>query len=60
DIGLSLRMNRPKLTSVLSLDVQNVTNRQNVFGTFYDTNKNEIVTYYQMGLLPVLSYQVEF
>lgn len=60
DIGISLRVNRPKLTSVLSLDVQNVTNRQNVFGTFYDKNKNDLVTYYQMGLLPVLSYQVEF
>lgn len=60
DLRVSMKWNRRKLTSTLSLDVQNVTNRQNVFGQGWDNEKQEIKTYYQLGLLPVLNYKIEF
>lgn len=60
DVRLSYRRNKPKHATIWSLDVQNVTNRQNVWGKEYDSKAGEIKTYYQMGLIPVLNYRIEF
>ena len=60
DLRLSMKWNRRQLTSTLSLDFQNITNRLNVFDQYYDAEKNKIETNYQMGLLPVLNYKIEF
>jgi TonB dependent receptor/Carboxypeptidase regulatory-like domain/TonB-dependent Receptor Plug Domain len=60
DIRVSMKWNRKNLTSTLSLDLQNVTNRLNVFGRFYDPLKQEIITTNQIGLIPILNYKIEF
>jgi hypothetical protein len=60
DIRLSMKWNRKHLTSTLSLDFQNVTNRLNVFNQSYDKNSNKIITNYQTGIIPILNYKVEF
>jgi Carboxypeptidase regulatory-like domain/TonB-dependent Receptor Plug Domain len=60
DLRVSMKWNRKKLTSTLSLDLQNATNRLNVFGRFYDPLKKEIITINQNGLLPILNYKIEF
>ncbi len=60
DIRLSMKWNRKKLTSTLSLDIQNVTNRLNVYDRYYDNESHAIKTYYQQGLLPILNYKVDF
>jgi hypothetical protein len=60
DIGVSMKWNRKHITSTLSLDIQNVTNRLNEFGQWYDSEKNKIVTTYQTGIIPILNYKVEF
>lgn len=60
DLRFSIKWNRKHLTSTLSLDFQNITNRLNVFNQWYDDEKNEIVTSYQTGLIPVLNYKIEF
>ncbi len=60
DVRLSMKWNKRNLTSTLSLDMQNLTNRQNVYGTFYDPYKKKLIKAYQAGLIPVLNYKVEF
>ncbi|MBD2699333.1 TonB-dependent receptor [Spirosoma sp. BT702] len=60
DIRLSYKRNRPRSTRTLSLDIQNVTNRQNIFGQYFDAQSGNVRTSYQMGLLPVLSYRMAF
>lgn len=60
DLRLSMKWNRKHFTSTLSLDVQNVTNRLNVYDRFFDAQKGEIVTVHQTGLIPVLNYKIEF
>ncbi|HEX2606706.1 MAG TPA: hypothetical protein VHK91_04970, partial [Flavisolibacter sp.] len=60
DLRLSLKWNRKRLTSTLSLDIQNVSNRLNTYGQWFDSDKNKVVTSYQTGLIPVLNYKVEF
>lgn len=60
DLRVSLKWNRPKSTSTLALDVQNVTNRQNIFGSYFEPAKGEIQTAYQAPLIPLVSYRIEF
>ncbi|GAB3193871.1 hypothetical protein ABID22_000417 [Pontibacter aydingkolensis] len=60
DIRVSYRKNKPKASYIISLDIQNITNRLNVRGIHYDRTKEEIVTIYQNGLIPVLNYRIEF
>ena len=60
DAGMSLKLNRPKLTSTFLLDIQNATNHQNVFGQYFEPGDGTVVTYYSTPLIPVLSYRVEF
>ena len=60
DAGVSLKFNKPKLTSILQLAIQNASNRKNVFGIYYDNLKEGVQTIYQTSLIPVLSYKIEF
>ena len=60
DIRVSMKRNRLKATHTLALDIQNVSNRKNIYGKFYDANSGTIKTYYQLSLLPILSYKIEF
>ncbi len=60
DIKVSLKRNRIKSTQTLSLDIQNVTNRQNIYGEYYNSESQKIETWYQTPLIPILSYKIEF
>lgn len=60
DIRLSMKWNKRGITSTLSLDIQNVTNRLNTLYQWFDEERREIVTHYQTGLIPVLNYKIEF
>ena len=46
--------------NIISLDIQNVTNRLNIGGQYYDSYTAELVTWRQTGLLPILNYKLEF
>jgi CarboxypepD_reg-like domain len=60
DVGISLKTNRAKTTHTLSLDIQNVLNKVNIFSTFYNANRNKLETANQLGIIPILNYKVEF
>ena len=60
DMRLSLRKDTPRYSSVWSLDLQNATNRQNVAYQYYDTVQGETIVKYQLGLIPILTYRIEF
>ena len=45
---------------MLFFDVQNVTNRQNVFARQYNRITNTVNTAYQIGLFPNFIYRVQF
>lgn len=60
DLRVSLTWNRKRLTSTLSLDIQNLTNRLNIYNQRYDDDTHTIETNYQTGLIPVLNYKIEF
>lgn len=60
DVRVSYRWNREQFSSTLSLDVQNVINRANIFTRFYSSSEGSMVDSFQLGLIPVLNYRVEF
>lgn len=60
DLRLSLKRNRTKTTTTLALDLMNATNYQNIWGSYFDPLSGQVKTAYQIGLLPVISYRIEF
>jgi hypothetical protein len=60
DIRVSCKRNFNKITTTLALDIQNTTNHQNVGGQYFDNKTGEVKYWYQAGLIPILSYRVEF
>ncbi len=60
DLRFSIKRNRSHMTTTLALDIQNVTNRKNVYGNYFDPQTGSIKTAYQLPLLPIISYRIEF
>jgi len=53
DLKVSYRHNYTKSTLEFALDLQNVTNNENVFAQSYNKKRNSISTEYQQGFFPV-------
>lgn len=60
DFKFSLRSLHAGRTQTWSLDIQNITNQQNIQARFFDPHKQQMVTYYGMGILPVLAWRIDF
>ena len=60
DLGVYFKRNRLKWSSTLQLDIQNVTNQQNEAWHYFDRFQKKVVTKYQLGMIPNLSYKVNF
>lgn len=60
DLRVTWRKNRPGYTRTISIDIQNVTNYRNLAGYYFDTLHQEITPRYQLGIIPVLAYRVDF
>lgn len=59
DLGISYRRNKPTWSWVLSLDIQNATNRLNIWDEYYSNEQKEMIKYYMVGLVPVLNFRIE-
>lgn len=60
DFGMSYRRNKKKYSWILSFDAQNVINRQNVARKVYNPETQQVVVARNLGIVPVVSYKVEF
>lgn len=60
DFKIGFKKNGKKMTQEWSLNLQNMTNRKNVFSESYSNASKRIVTRYQTGLLPIVQYKVWF
>ncbi len=60
DIGISWKVNRPKSTSTIAINVQNVIGKANEFGRFYSSQADQVVAESQVGMFPNLSYRISF
>lgn len=53
DLRIAYRKEYKKSTLELAIDLQNLTNHQNIFGQYYDARKAKIVTTYQQSFFPI-------
>jgi hypothetical protein len=60
DLRLSFRKNKPRYTRTFAVDVQNLTNQQNEASRYYDFTQRKVVTRFQLGIIPVLVYRIDF
>lgn len=60
DAKIGFRLNGKRITQEWAFDVQNVTNKRNVFREVFDPGSGEIKYEYQMGLFPVGLYKITF
>ncbi|MBS1771910.1 MAG: TonB-dependent receptor [Bacteroidetes bacterium] len=60
DAGIYYKVNNKRATHTIQLDVQNVSNRKNYYFSHYDANSGNVKTEYQLGILPNLSYRIDF
>ena len=60
DLRVYLKKDRNGRTGMWALDLQNATNAQNEAYRYWDVRKGEVVTKYQLGIIPNLSYRIEF
>jgi hypothetical protein len=62
DAGINFRRNHPGYSWIVMLDVQNVTNRKNVFRRRFSFENGQIISsdVLSLGLVPVFNFRVEF
>lgn len=60
DLRVYLKRDRDGRTGLWAIDVQNVANTRNEAYKAFDFRKGETITRYQLGLIPNLSYRIEF
>jgi len=60
DAGIYFKKNNKRATHTIQLDIQNITNRQNYYFSYYDNKSGNIKTQYQLGMLPNISYRIDF
>ncbi|MFW5761175.1 MAG: TonB-dependent receptor, partial [Cyclobacteriaceae bacterium] len=60
DLKLTFRKEHKKFTEEYVLDIQNVTNNQNVFMQRYNSLTGTLGNTYQLGIWPLIQYRITF
>lgn len=60
DSRFYFRKDRRRSSTTIALDLQNMTNQQNLAFRYYDTLQGQVLDKYQLGLIPNLSWRMEF
>lgn len=58
--GFTLNSQSRKMSQTISLDLQNITDHENVFSLSYDERSKSISTTYQLGFFPNVVYKWQF
>ena len=60
DLRAYLQRNRQGRNTMLALDIQNLSNHKNVAYSYFDQQQSRTLIRYQLGIIPVLSYRLQF
>jgi hypothetical protein len=60
DTRITYRINGKKSMQEWALDIQNITNRRNIFMQQYDVFEEDIYNVFQIGIFPIIFYKVNF
>lgn len=59
DFSASYRINRKKVTHAILLDIQNLLNRENNMGLYYNPSKRDVELNKWIGIFPTINYRIE-
>jgi len=60
DLGIKLHFFKERVEHIISLDIQNLTNRLNIWTQYYNPDTGTVENYYMAGIIPILNYRIEF
>ena len=60
DVGISYTINKKHSTRVWKIDIQNATNRLNAYAMYFNADSKKVEMATQTGIIPTLSYRIEF
>jgi hypothetical protein len=60
NVRMTFRVNGQAVSQVWALDLQNITNRKNIFTRNWNSQKKELDTSYQTGFMPMVTYRIVF
>ncbi|MCC7297109.1 MAG: hypothetical protein IT244_02145, partial [Bacteroidia bacterium] len=60
DFRIGFKRNGKKITQEWAVDLQNLTNHQNALSKSWDFNRKQVVTDYQQGFFPMVTYRILF
>ncbi|MCY1310444.1 hypothetical protein D9M70_606320 [compost metagenome] len=60
DLRAYIKKTKKRGSETISLDIQNLTNRENAAYNYFDTYLMKVVQKKQLGLVPMLNYRWEF
>jgi hypothetical protein len=60
DLSFYWKLNFKKKSQTFALDFQNITNQKNIAFRYYDPHTHKVETKYQLGLIPNVSWRLEF
>ena len=60
DVRVYFRKDKAKHSSTISLDIQNLTGNENDWFSYYDQLFQEVRTNTQLGIIPILSWRLDF
>ncbi len=60
DVRLSYKLDWKRINQEFAVDLQNVTNHQNIYSESFNPRTKELNTSYQMGFYPAILYRITF
>ncbi len=60
DLRAYRKWNHSNFNASLALDIQNLLNTRNLAFSYFDALQGQVVEKYQLGLIPILTYRIEF
>jgi outer membrane receptor protein involved in Fe transport len=60
DLTLTYRTNHKKISGIWAVQIKNLLNQKPATGCVYDDYRQSVETVVSMGILPLISYNVEF
>jgi hypothetical protein len=60
DLRIYLKKEKPGRNGMWILDVQNLTNQENLAFNYFDRAQGVVVAQNQLGIIPILSYRISY
>lgn len=60
DLRIYFKKSKAKTSSTFSVDIQNVSNTKNFAYNYYDSYLKAVTPKYQLGMLPMINYRIQF